>query len=421
MKVARFFKSNFFAEIPLFLVLSISVIGVDVAGLALFLIVIYLGFNREKIRVPSKGEFLFLLLLGQYLILHLIKVSFFEGGTQELNILPAASGQMWLWSIAGLSLMFLYSVTFDNLEASFHRLVPWIVLVGFIGLGVDYFSSNLCRVKFLNWDVFATPLMTSGLALFWIGIADFGKTSQRIVGIVLVSAILISSIAFAGTRGVLIAQIAVLLILLVYCLISRENMLLFVIVTGLGLGLTSGYAIDYFANCNFSTRTTIVSFSDVGSLSDLAESAAVKDKATSARFEIWARVVPLIGKAPLLGHGVSFEPVAAGPGRPHAHNIYLSWMIWGGVVSLVSGLSFLFALLISRSQFIFERKNFFAFASISLLWALVMVFDSFLVWGHHHHTFLLFSVIAFFVSKQGQGVTENGQLVDFKNDSSSRE
>jgi hypothetical protein len=58
---------------------------------------------------------------------------------------------------------------------------------------------------------------------------------------------------------------------------------------------------------------------------------------------LWADALERIGEAPLLGHGILNEPDLVIGDFPHYHEQYLSWLVWGGPLMLVSGLLMLFA------------------------------------------------------------------------------
>ena len=67
------------------------------------------------------------------------------------------------------------------------------------------------------------------------------------------------------------------------------------------------------------------------------------------------------------------------PGHLHSHNIYISWLVWGGgIFTLTSGLIFIFAPVIV----VLVRRNLrmnIPVLLIELLWATSMLFDSFLI------------------------------------------
>jgi hypothetical protein len=69
---------------------------------------------------------------------------------------------------------------------------------------------------------------------------------------------------------------------------------------------------------------------------------------------LWAQALERIREAPLLGYGMLNEPALINGDFPHYHEQYLSWLIWGGPLMLISGLVMLFAPLVTfaprRSQ-----------------------------------------------------------------------
>ena len=101
-----------------------------------------------------------------------------------------------------------------------------------------------------------------------------------------------------------------------------------------------------------------------------------------------------IFKAPIFGHGVAYEQIMVNkllPGHIHTHNIYLSWLIWGGLLSLTSGMLFMFAAVLSLKNKGAAIKAFIFLLPI----AVSQLFDSFLIWGDINQIFLIFSSMVY--------------------------
>ena len=81
------------------------------------------------------------------------------------------------------------------------------------------------------------------------------------------------------------------------------------------------------------------------------------------------------------------------PGHLHSHNIYISWLVWGGIFTLTSGLIFIFAPVIV----VLVRRNLrtnIAVLLVALLWAASMLFDSFLVHKQFNYVFILLACMS---------------------------
>ena len=58
-------------------------------------------------------------------------------------------------------------------------------------------------------------------------------------------------------------------------------------------------------------------------------------------------------KAPIFGHGVAYEKIIINNIQSrhiHTHNMYLTWLLWGGLISLASGMLFMFAAALAQKK-----------------------------------------------------------------------
>lgn len=399
MGFGKALRSDFFSSIPLFLILSMVIFGGDAAILVAPTLVLFLIVHRDQLKWPSGRSLTLILLLAQYQLLHLIKVVFFEDKPEGIEAAPAAGPELWLWSLLALVLLAPYLEMFQGQRKVFTFLVPLVVLVGFTGLGIDYATSNLCRVESLNGGVFSTPLAMTSLTIAWLGMVDFRNGWIKLLGAGMIVACLVSASAFAGVRGILLAQIAVVVVLIGYSLVGRKIEMAVLLLSALMLGLAIGVAVDIVSGCSFARRIQLADASTEDSLRVLADAATTIDRSTSLRLQMWANAISLIKDAPLFGHGISFEPNAAGQAHLHVHNIYLSWMIWGGIASLTSGMLFLLSPMLADLSTALSKVRFFGICGITGIWAISMMFDSFLVWQGFHMEFLIFAMVIFKVTE----------------------
>ena len=102
-------------------------------------------------------------------------------------------------------------------------------------------------------------------------------------------------------------------------------------------------------------------------------------------FGVGAHVEPHLAKTVLSHH-------------MHVHNNYLSWLIWGGLITLTSGLIWLFApvVLISKSH------NFtisIPCLMIALLWSVSLLFDSFFYWTNYTYVYIALICLGYQISR----------------------
>ncbi len=121
-----------------------------------------------------------------------------------------------------------------------------------------------------------------------------------------------------------------------------------------------------------------------------------EDLSTSYRLQFWVNSLNKLENNLLWGAGAFIEPYWVQeilPGHLHSHNIYISWLVWGGIFTLTSGLIFIFAPVIV----VLVRRNLrtnIAVLLVALLWAASMLFDSFLVHKQFNYVFILLACMS---------------------------
>jgi len=122
---------------------------------------------------------------------------------------------------------------------------------------------------------------------------------------------------------------------------------------------------------------------------------------TGVRLEFAYQGVMALQDNLVFGLGAHLEPYLAQAvqgGHLHLHNNYLSWLIWGGLITLTSGLIWLFApvILISKS------RNFtiaIPCLMITLLWSVSLLFDSFLSWKNFTYVYIALICLGYQISR----------------------
>ena len=103
----------------------------------------------------------------------------------------------------------------------------------------------------------------------------------------------------------------------------------------------------------------------------------------------------------VFGLGAHVEPYLAQSvlsGHLHLHNNYLSWLIWGGLITLTSGLIWLFApvVLINKSR---NLTTSVPCLLIALLWSVSLLFDSFLSWKNFTYVYIALICLGYQISR----------------------
>lgn len=121
-----------------------------------------------------------------------------------------------------------------------------------------------------------------------------------------------------------------------------------------------------------------------------------EDSSTSLRLQLWVNSLNKLDNNILWGAGAFIEHYWVQeilPGHFHSHNIYISWLVWGGIFTVTSGLIFIFAPVIV----VLVRRNLrmnIPVLLVALLWATSMLFDSFLIWKIFNYVFILLACMS---------------------------
>lgn len=383
--------SGWINTLPLFFILLLPISGDRLGAFFLISLLLFLALNLRSIRKPSTTHWVFIALLSQYLVFHLLKVFLSDGNLYVGH--PASDPKSWALALLAVPLIYIYVSTFEKLKSTFEFLVPATTALCILTIGYHYFFGDSCRVR-ISGNLFFPSLVLATLSFFWA--ATFGQKSvlhSRIAAL-LIAASLISSANFFGTRGIFLSELAVLGLGIALLAIQKSRYAtgLFIVVIA---SLVIAVAIDYFAQCNFFLRSTRV-------ISLPAEITAA-DNSAGMRLDMWANALETIRLNPLFGTSMESElNNAIGPHR-HVHNMYLSWAIWGGIVSLISGILFLSALPIALGKRSLSTNTTLVHFSLSGMWALAMLFDSFLVWPLFLTSTVLLSFIALGLTFDDEG------------------
>jgi hypothetical protein len=121
----------------------------------------------------------------------------------------------------------------------------------------------------------------------------------------------------------------------------------------------------------------------------------------ATRMALWFASVQAILKAPFIGYGTANERfIITGPAGVDpmysSHNQFTSWLLWGGIVLLIAGIS----LLVSPIVFLGKSVNRISGLLVVLAWSLLFLTDQPLLFPQMLLPFVISLMIARLQSKE---------------------
>lgn len=332
---------------------------------------------------PDRNDWLTVGLFAQYAVVVSINIGLFAP-ISDLARDGEGAVLLYLGSAIILLLMVIRFRLTVNIGQIWRAVGPVAVLGSVSLLGWDHFTAppdEACRVGFMAKQLLFPPIWLTMFAYAsyfgWDRLARW----ERILRHVALAAVIISTVAFSGARAMLLAQ-AVTLPMLALILgwgepFIRRAKIVAVIGAVSVSAFLAGVALDYRSGCLFADRMLAIA--------ETVERADEAETITRQRFEnrlnptetemeprvkkpkaeasldaddrlvgavyirplLWKMALERIAQAPLAGYGYVNEPALLGGSFGHYHQQYLSWLVWGGPVMLVSGLAMLFAPLVT--------------------------------------------------------------------------
>lgn len=340
---------------------------------------------------PDRQQFdrrlaIFLILLAQYPVLHLVKNTVLDASELQRVGASVTHPDLWLFAAIFIAIMATYVISTNHIGRWIAATAPSVMGVTVLAQGFQYVTQDRCRVTLWGNNVFDAPLLLTMLLLLWL--AAKPRANSKTIAF-LVALCIVSAASFSGARGIFLAQMALFAGLFAFAIFKRVKSLRNGMLFGVVIGLTAAIAIDFAFQCGFGARISAVAQS--------VDSVSAADRSANLRLIMWRTAIDYIQTAPLFGHGIGAERLAGALDHVHVHNMYLSWLIWGGILSLTSGLLFLFSILPSA---IGQKRNptqATLIASMPIFFSLSMLFDSFLVWSNFNYAFIAFIMLGFAV------------------------
>lgn len=229
------------------------------------------------------------------------------------------------------------------------RILPWVLVACFIGLSIDKFSGEIggaeCRVRGLTRWPFTPALFFTVFTLFSFASWPKLNASGQYVRLGLVTAAVLLANGYAGVRMIAIVQLVCFVGFAFLFWWARPAGLprpALKIMIAVGLGLIMSVIVDFVSGCQLFLR-----FGELATAAFDPE-ALQQGSGVALRLQFLRHGLDAVALAPWLGYGIwAEELLVEGSGHTHVHNQYLSWLVWGGLPVLVSGLLFLAAPLVA--------------------------------------------------------------------------
>ena len=158
---------------------------------------------------------------------------------------------------------------------------------------------------------------------------------------------------------------------------------------------------------------SIFSVSDLNSsivqtISNSVKIAERFDISVSHRLQFLAHGINALEGHFVFGLGANIEATLAqtsfaGSWHYHLHNNYLSWLVWGGIIMLASGLLWLFAPAVLIGTHANTRMSL-TCATISILWSISLLFDSFFAWKNFTFVYILLICLGYQISRSSSKI-----------------
>ena len=332
---------------------------------------------------PQARDWLLLALFAQYGVLVALNYAIAPaaGGSEDKIVLHLGCILLMLLGLIRLRQSF-------DLATVWRIAAPLTLIFSIALLGWQHASTpapDHCRVGWRTKDVMYPPLYfgTFALAVFhgWPQLS----AAERWLRYAILAVTVMAIIALLGSRGGLLALVltAPVLALLLGWGRSVAERLRAVLAIGAAMviGIAAGLALDASAGCGYSDRLVAVlkTWEDRDQAKEITENIwqdrlaeprapaqslttkvapAPPSETAKARIEppsaderliagvyirnfLWQEGLRAAANAPVLGHGLSEEEALTPGDLPHFHQQYMTWLVGGGAILLISGLAML--------------------------------------------------------------------------------
>ena len=411
-KLHRNLRSNINDGLSLAIIVSIGLFPLIAAqGLKtlFWLLILSFFFNKDFV-TNIKSNALIMMLCLQYPVVNIVTEII---SLDDIDISQNALDLFAPW-IFGIISIVLCAGFFDLKKSVLitKYAMPIGVIIAFFYLSYLWIKvGGTGRIGIESLAVFIVPLIMTHFVFVYL--FNFAPSNKRniLVQFCAIAMIFIVSLVFTQTRGILLAQIVTsfLLTLLIWRNIGMQHVLPIITsaVVILAVGLSYQIHIDKAAferikNIKSAAEAWLLPehtevihdyklMSSETSRSDnlitsLEKTSEKIERSGGYRLKMWATALSELESNPMKIRGTSGETrllaLAEDPDLrrfSHVHNIYLSWLLWGGPIVLASGLVFLTSpLIIMLVDKRTLKEMVYIPLSLTIFWAVSMIFDSFL-------------------------------------------
>ena len=432
----------------------------NIIQIMFWLLVLNFFLEKEKWELLWQNK-VFILLLVQYPLIVSLRIFLTPAHDYEIITYPAEY-QMWIYCIIGVLVTTVFFGKLRNLQEA-KIFLSGSLFITFVVAAYQFHILDDPKVKLFNANVFQAPLFATmiGIILFAIIRKDTAWIGAKTTSIF--APLLILSIAYAGTRGIFIGQIATLTLGIFVFLFLKRYQVAMGLFASLVLGIAVGLFVDAEAGGSFAGRIDVIvllahnnalnlvlaafavggfilvtkyalkkidfrhrkhviflivsllmgsalavdKFSNSDSIDHIEtfqskvssdiDIASTSDTSTAIRLQFLQKGLMELEGHLLTGRGVYMEPYIAREVRrahKHLHNNYISWLIWGGIFVLASGLIWLGAPIVLIGMqgglpvMIFPLM-------IASLWSVSLLFDSFFTWNGFTYAYVILICLAY--------------------------
>ena len=382
---------------------------------AALVVPLILAIAQRRLQLPSRSLLLFGSISFFYILMCHLMVIYYNGLGVGSELYDHISIKyFYLVAIPYLLLTILRISTMNDIFRTLRITTPAILSIVFILLSYEMFKSSTdsCRIPGQTNSVFHPAMFFSMFTLlFFIGWSQLSRV-ERLIRYLFLALSLVVVFGYTAARSIGVAFGFSVIGFLLFFLFGRERNSVPTptgILLSCVLGLLLCLFIELQTGCpvfiRFSQLSQAVVLLGEQFLSDPLK-ASIKtaaDLSISIRLNMWHDGWNSFLESPLFGHGIFYEiPLFSDSyGYKHAHNQYLSWLIWGGIPMLVLGLIFLLSPVIILGKAItFDR--FVVILATTIMMSIAIIFDSFL-------RIDMFLYLFVFVTLIGLRFLENGK------------
>jgi len=396
-------------------ILACLYFGLGHRAVILFALIVPFAFAWDSLSKLSKADWVLIFLLAQYALIHVAKLTVIDDPYPLEMDHPPSELQHW---IVGLLLSVLVPIRLsriENIDRILSVLLPLVLGLVFVVMAWHYYTPEkpVCRIKNEFMPVFTAPMIFAFLtSLMFFNISKKSKFYRSTTLVFVACSILIAT-AFASTRGIFLAQLVTFGGVGGLMILSRSHRVFGLslwgaIVLTLGAlivlpGLDRCGAFDRLSNVN-KAISSVQEEQSTGATSIADDDLANPDlpQSVGERMLIYEHAIERVKSNPIFGSGIQSEQSAVPQNyrkyHIHVHSMYLSWLIWGGVISLGSGLLFLASAGLASPRK-WTMNHCVLIAATLGIFAVPLAVDSFLVWRHYYYIYILMISLAFYLLK----------------------